>query len=169
MIKLYLMLILLGILGSVGYGAVWYYNDTQTRLATLRENNAKLEVAVETAEQSMNTMKDEMARNQELMNQLSAKLQKAEAYGDDLRNKLRQLDLVQDAIKDAVKLEGKMNGATAKLWRAIVVDTGGTPDPNLPEWLQPVQSTTGTESPSSDQGGENGSTNGIPSEASTTN
>jgi uncharacterized protein HemX len=107
MIKLYLMLIVLAILGSVGYGAVWYYNDTQQRIATLRENNAKLEVAVETAEQSMNTMKDEMARNQELMNQLSAKLQKAEAYGDDLRNKLRQLDLVQDAIKDAVKLEGK--------------------------------------------------------------
>lgn len=169
MIKIYLMVIVLGILGSVGYGAAWYYNDTQTRLATLRENNAKLEVAVETAEQSMNTMKDEMARNQELMNQLSAKLQKAEAYGDDLRNKLRQLDLVQDAIKDAVKLEGKMNGATAKLWRSIVADTGGTPDPNLPEWLQPNVSTTGTESPSSDQGGENSSTDGVPAEASTTN
>jgi len=169
MIKLYAMLIVLAVLGSVGYGAVWYYNDTQQRIATLRENNAKLEVAVETAEQSMNTMKDEMARNQELMNQLSAKLQKAEAYGDDLRNKLRQLDLVQDAIKDAVKLEGKMNGATAKLWRSIVADTGGTPDPNLPEWLQPVQSTTRTESPSSDQGGENSSTDGIPAEASTTN
>ena len=169
MIKLYAMLIVLAVLGSVGYGAVWYYNDTQQRIATLRENNAKLEVAVETAEQSMNTMKDEMARNQELMNQLSVKLQKAEAYGDDLRNKLRQLDLVQDAIKDAVKLEGRMNGATAKLWRSIVADTGGTPDPNLPEWLQPVQSTIGTESPSSDQGGENGSTDGIPAEASTTN
>ena len=169
MIKLYAMLIILAVLGSVGYGAVWYYNDTQQRIATLRENNAKLEVAVETAEQSMNTMKDEMARNQELMNQLSAKLQKAEAYGDDLRNKLRQLDLVQDAIKDAAKLEGKMNGATAKLWRSIVADTGGTPDPNLPEWLQPIQPTTGTESPSSDQGGENGSTDGIPAEASTTN
>lgn len=163
------MLIVLAVLGSVGYGAVWYYNDTQQRIATLRENNAKLEVAVETAEQSMNTMKDEMARNQELMNQLSAKLQKAEAYGDDLRNKLRQLDLVQDAIKDAVKLEGKMNGATAKLWRSIVADTGGTPDPNLPEWLQPNVTTTGTKSPSSDQGGENGSTDGVPAEASTAN
>lgn len=158
----------MAVLGSVGYGAVWYYNDTQQRLATLRENNAKLEVAVETAEQSMNTMKDEMARNQELMNQLSAKLQKAEAYGDDLRNKLRQLDLVQDAIKDAMKLEGKMNGATAKLWRSIIADTGGTPDPNLPEWLQPNAS-TGTESPSSDQGRENSSTDGISAETSTAN
>jgi len=168
MIRIYLMLIVLAVLGSVGYGAVWYYNDTQTRLATLRENNAKLEVAVKTAEQSMNTMKDEMARNQELMKDLSARLQKAEAYGDDLRNKLRQLDLVQDAIKDAMKLEGKMNGATAKLWRSIVADTGGTPDPNLPEWLQPVPS-SGTGSQSSDEAGENSSTDGISAETSTVN
>jgi hypothetical protein len=67
-----------------------------------------------------------------------------------LRNKLRQLDLVQDAIKDAAKLEGKMNGATAKLWRSIIADTGGTPDPNLPEWLQ-SDVTTGTRSEGSDE------------------
>ena len=170
MIKLYAMILVLGILGSVGYGAVWYYNDTQQRIATLQENNSKLEVAVETAEQSIDTMREEAAKNQELMNQLSAKLQKAEAYGDDLRNKLRQLDLVQDAIKDAVKLEGKMNGATAKLWRSIVADTGGTPDPNLPEWLQPLpEPTTRAGNQSGDEGGENSSTNGIPAEASTTN
>ena len=169
MIKIYLMLIVLAVLGSVGYGAVWYYNDTQQRIATLRENNAKLEVAVETAEQSMNTMKDEMARNQELMNQLSAKLQKAEAYGDDLRNKLRQLDLVQDAIKDAVKLEGKMNGATAKLWRAIVADTGGTPDPNLPDWLQSNVTTSGTGSEGSDKVGEGADTDSSKTETSTVN
>jgi len=168
MIKLYAMLIVLAVLGSVGYGAVWYYNDTQQRISTLRENNAKLEVAVETAEQSMNTMKDEMARNQELMNQLSAKLQKAEAYGDDLRNKLRQLDLVQDAIKDAVKLEGRMNGATAKLWRSIVADTGGTPDPDLPQWLQPREQ-AGAGDQSSNQDREDNSTDGIKAEADTTN
>jgi len=168
MTRIYLMLIVLAVLGSVGYGAMWYYKDTQQRLATLRENNAKLEVAVETAEQSMNTMKDEMARNQELMKDLSARLQKAEAYGDDLRNKLRQMDLVQDAIKDAAKLEGKMNGATAKLWRSIVADTGGTPDPNLPEWLQPVPS-SGTGSQGSNQAGENSSTDSIPAETSTVN
>jgi len=162
------MLIVLAVLGSVGYGAMWYYKDTQQRLATLRENNAKLEVAVETAEQSMNTMKDEMARNQELMKDLSARLRKAEAYGDDLRNKLRQLDLVQDAIKDAMKLEGKMNGATAKLWRSIIADTGGTPDPNLPEWLQP-NAGTGTGSQSSDKGGENSNTDGVSAETSTVN
>lgn len=168
MIKLYLMIIVMAVLGSVGYGAVWYYNDTQARIATLRENNAKLEIAVETAEQSMNTMKDEMARNQELMSELSAKLQKAEQYGDDLRNKLRQLDLVQDALKDAMELQGRMNGATAKLWRSIVADTGGTPDPDLPQWLQPREQ-AGAGDQSSNQDREDNSTDGIKTEANTTN
>jgi len=168
MIKFYLLLIVLAVLGSVGYGAVWYYNDTQARIATLRENNAKLEVAVETAEQSMNTMRDEMARNQELMNELSVKLQKAEQYGDDLRNKLRQLDLVQDAIKDPKDLEGRMNGATANLWRDITADTGGTPDPDLPDWLQSREQ-AGTGDQSSHQDRKDNSTDGLETEASTTN
>ena len=168
MLKLYALIVVLGILGGVGYGAVWYYQDTQARIATLRENNAKLEVAVDTANASMDLMKDEMAKNQELMNELSAKLQKAEQYGDDLRNKLRQLDLVQDAIKDAATLEGKMNGATAKLWRSIVADTGGTPDPDLPDWLQ-SNVTTGTGSEGSDKVGESADTDSSKTETSTVN
>src|SRR5210317_169093 len=168
MIKIYVMVIVLGILASVGYGAVWYYNDTQARIATLRENNAKLEIAVETAEQSINNLQEEAARNQELMNELSTKLQKAEQYGDDLRNKLRQLDLVQDALKDAMELQGRMNGATAKLWREITSDTGGTPDPDLPQWLQPREQ-AGAGDQSSNQDREDNSTDGIKTEANTTN
>ena len=162
------MLIVLAVLGSVGYGAVWYYQDTQARIATLRENNAKLEIAVETAEQSINNLQEEAARSQELMNELSTKLQKAEQYGDDLRNKLRQLDLVQDALKDAMELQGRMNGATAKLWRSIVADTGGTPDPDLPQWLQPREQ-AGAGDQSSNQDREDNSTDGIKTEADTTN
>ena len=114
----------------------WYYNDTQARIATLRENNAKLEVAVNTAESSLDLVKTEMAKVGELNNQLQKSLQKSEAYGDDLRNKLQQLDLVQDAIKDAAKLEGKMNGATANVWRDIMRDSGDSSEYALPKWLQ---------------------------------
>ena len=153
----------------LGYAFYFYYNDTRERIGVLRENNAKLEVALQTSEDSMNLMRDEMAKNQELMNQLSVRLQKAEKYGDDLRNKLRQMDLVQDAIKDAKNLEGRMNGATAKLWRGIVEDTGGTPDPDLPDWLQPIQPAAGAGDQSSNQGRENQDTNSVEAEASTTN
>ena len=55
----------------------WYYNDTQARIATLRENNAKLEVAVNTAESSLDLVKTEMAKVGELNNQLQKSLQKS--------------------------------------------------------------------------------------------
>lgn len=157
MIKIYLILIVLGILGSVGYGAVWYYNDTQQRIATLRENNAKLEVAVQTSEASIKVLQDGIEKAAELNKQLQSDLQKAEAYGDELRGKLSRMNLIQEALKDAKALEGKMNGATAKLWRELMEDTGGSGDIPLPSWLQRIPD-TGAGSTSSNEGGENNST-----------
>ena len=46
MARLYILLFVLVILGGIGYGAYFIYNDTMQRMATLRDNNAKLEVAV---------------------------------------------------------------------------------------------------------------------------
>ena len=146
MIKVYSLVIVLGILGIVGYGAKYYYDTTQATIATLRDNNAKLEVAIETSEASIETLQQEAAKNAELTKELQGKLQVAEAYGDNLRKRLRQLDLVKDAINDAKDLEGRMNRATAKLWRDIETDTGGTGDAPLPKWVQPIPTGTGSES-----------------------
>ena len=64
MIRIYGIFIILAILAGVGYSAYYYYNDTQARIATLRENNAKLEtvnkqVTVE-FEQYRNNVKEEI-------------------------------------------------------------------------------------------------------------
>lgn len=168
MVRLYLMLIVLAVLGSVGAGAFWYYKDTQQRIATLQENNAKLEVALETSEESINALQEDIQKFAAANKQLQEDLKKAEKYGDDLRNKLRQLDLVQDAIKDPENLQGRMNGASAKLWRGIMAETGDNTERPFPEWLQPNAS-SGTEGPSSDQGGENSGTDGSKTEASPVN
>ena len=138
MARLYLLLFVLSLIGGIGYAAYGYYTSTQQRIQTLAENNAKLEVAIEQSEKSVNLLKSEAAKNAELSKNLQEKLQKAEAYGDNLRNRLRKLDLLADAISNAKNLEGRMNGATAKLWREIMSETGnstgGTSD--LPFWLQ---------------------------------
>ena len=42
MIKVYLFLIIMGVIGAVGYGGYLYYKDTQQRIAILTENNVKL-------------------------------------------------------------------------------------------------------------------------------
>ena len=166
MIKLYLALIVFGLLGSFGYGAYWYYNDTQQRIATLRENNAQLEVAVQTANASLETIQADVAKMADLNNQLQQDLQKAEAYGDELRGKLSRMNLVVEALKDAAVLEGKMNGATAKLWRGFMEDTGNNNDYPLPDWLRRESTGDGDQDGSQDR--EDNSTSSVETETAPT-
>ena len=46
MARFYILIFILAILGGIGYGAYYIYNDTMQRMSVLRDNNAKLEVAV---------------------------------------------------------------------------------------------------------------------------
>ena len=162
MAKLYLLIIVAGLLGSIGYGAYWYYNDTQQRIATLRENNAQLEVAVQTANESLETIQADVAKMADLNNQLQQDLQKAEAYGDELRGKLSRMNLVVEALKDAAVLEGKMNGATAKLWRGFMEDTGNSSEYPLPDWLRRESTGDGDQDGSQDR--EDNSTSSVETE-----
>tara|TARA_B100001287_G_C22511848_1_gene448628 strand:+ start:147 stop:650 length:504 start_codon:yes stop_codon:yes gene_type:complete len=166
MIKLYGAIALIAILGGIGYGFKYYYDTTQNTIAQLRENNAQLEVAVQTATESVNKLQGDIAKMATLNKSLQEDLQKAEAYGDELRAKLSKLNLVVEALKDAKVLEGKMNGATAKVWRDFMDDTGGNAERPLPQWLQ--QSETRTNNQDSDQSGEDNSTVSSTSEATTT-
>ena len=166
MIKLYGAIALIAILGGIGYGFKYYYDTTQNTIAQLRENNAQLEVAVETATESVNKLQGDIAKMATLNKSLQEDLQKAEAYGDELRAKLSKLNLVVEALKDAKVLEGKINGATADVWRDFMGDTGGDKQRPLPQWLQ--QSETRTNNQDSNQSGEDNSTSSSTPEATTT-
>ena len=165
MIRIYALIFVIAILGGIGYGAKYYYDTTQATIATLRENNVKLESAVETAEQSVATLKGDLVKLGNLNKELSVSLQKAEAYGDELRTKLSKLNLVVEALQDSKQLEGKMNGASAKLWRGLMEESGGDGKRPNPEWLQRIPD-AGTGNQSSDQSGEGANTDS--SEAKTT-
>jgi len=151
---------------AMGGAFYWYYNDTQERIGVLRENNAKLETAIAISEDSIKSLQNDMERFAESNRKLQGELQKAEAYGDELRNKLRRHNLTELAKTKPELLEGKMNGATAKLWRDIEQDTGGDGDSALPDWLQPVQPDARTESTGSDQNREDASPDSGETEAS---
>lgn len=157
MIKLYAIILLVAILGGVGYGAKYYYDTTQNTISVLRENNAQLEVAAETANASVNKLQGDIEKMASLNKTLQQDLQKAEAYGDELRAKLNNLNLVVEALKDAKVLEGKMNGTTAKLWRDFMGDTGGDSERALPQWV--FESEARTRNKDSSQSGEDNSTN----------
>ena len=133
-LKIAVVLIILGIAG----GGLFYVKQLQSNLKIAQLNNAKLSSAVETSEKSIALLKEDVVRLNNLSDQLTKDLQKAEQYGDNLRNRLRELDLVQDAIRDSKNLEGRMNGTTAKLWRELEAATGGDGSTPLPNWVLDV-------------------------------
>ena len=145
MLRLYVLIFVIGMIGVVGYGAKYYYDTTQNKIAVLTKNNATLKVAVETSEKSIGELKANITKMANLNKALQQDLQKAEAYRDELRSKLSKLNLVVEALKDSKVLEGKMNGASYKLWQGIMEETGNTNKSDKPSWLQrPKQSGSGT-------------------------
>lgn len=126
MLRLYLLIFILGILGSTVYGAYWYYTDTQNRMVILRENNVKLEQAADTLQQTVDIMQIDAERNAQLNKELTASLQKAEQGLDGLRKRLSQIDLTQEALNDPGDLESRINRAVERLINDIKNDTSIT-------------------------------------------
>ena len=159
MIKVYLLLAIMAILGAVGYGGYMYYKDTQQRIATLTANNAKLETAVQISEQSIATLQSDIAKNAELNRELQGQLQVAERYGDQLRNTLRKHNLTHLANKKPSLIERKMQNATNRLWDCLADIT----DP-----ANGVQSKNGTKSSNCHKGSKNRSSDSSKTKTSNT-
>ena len=128
MIKLYGIIILVAILGGVGYGAKYYYDTTQNTIAQLRENNAKLETANQLNQETIAQQQKDAIQLAELNNQLTVDLQKAEQYGDELRATLNKHNLTHLANKKPGLIEQRMQNATDKLWDDLESITGSSSD-----------------------------------------
>ena len=115
MLRIYGLLIVLGLLAGVGYGAYYHYNDTQQRLATLRDNNAKLEVVNKENQATIKMMKDNYEKQSKLNKELSAKLKDAEVYGNELRKKLSKIDLPAASLNRPKETEERINNASQKV------------------------------------------------------
>ena len=115
MLRIYGLIIVLGLLAGVGYGAYYYYNDTQQRLATLRDNNAKLEVVNKENQATIKMMKDNYEKQSKLNKELSAKLKDAEVYGNELRKKLSKIDLPAASLNRPKETEERINNASQKV------------------------------------------------------
>ena len=140
-----MLLIVLGLLGGVGYGAYYYYKDTQQRIQTLSENNAKLEVAAKLQEETINTMIEDRQKFEEINRELQKELQTAERYGDQLRATLQKHNLTHLANKKPGLIEKRMQNATNRLWDCLA-------DITDPEW---VWMAAGTESSNCNKNSKN--------------
>ena len=115
MLRIYGLIVVLGLLAGIGYGAYYYYNDTQQRLATLRDNNAKLEVANKQNQETIKMMKENYEKQTKLNNELSAKLKDADVYGNELRKKLSKIDFTGASLNRPEETEKRINDASQKV------------------------------------------------------
>ena len=116
MIKFYIAIVVMGLVGGAVYGAKYYYDTTQNKIAALQTNNAKLEVANETNTATINQLNND-ARVTEAENaELQASLQAAEAYKDELVLKLQKHDLSRLSVRKPGLIERRINDGTAKVF-----------------------------------------------------
>ena len=118
-----LAMIMGAVMITMGLAFSWYYKDTQERMGVLRENAAKLEVALRANEEALAATQADAARNAALNLELQTKLQVSEKYGDELRATLQKHNLTMLAIKKPGLIEQRMNDATKKLFDDIITDT----------------------------------------------
>ena len=119
MLRIYMLIIVVGLIGGVVYGAYAYYHDTQQRIATLQQNNAKLETVAKTNELTINSLQESQEQFANLNAELQTKLDEAEEYGDDLRKKLHKHNLTRLSIKKPGLIEKRINDGTQKLFESI--------------------------------------------------
>jgi len=120
-------LILLMLLGSLGGGAWYYYTDTQERLATLRDNNAKLQMVAETNQATIENLQADYKLAQENMEKLAERAREAEVYQDELAAKLRRHDLTRLTLQKPGLIEKRVNNATDKIFSELEADSGAEP------------------------------------------
>ena len=119
MIKLYGLLIVLGLLAGVGYGAYFYYNDTQQRIATLRTNNANLESSNKSLEVKITAMEKNIKKQIELTNDLNKDLEEAKKANTVIKDLLAQTDLVKNSLADPKASEARINEKVDSFFQSI--------------------------------------------------
>ena len=124
-----MLLLVLGLIGGVGYGAYYYYTDTQARIAILTENSAKLEQAASTQKQTIDTLVSDAKKYGELNRELNTKLEAANDYKNTLIDKLRKHNLAKLSLKKPGLVEKKINAGTKKLFESFEEISAIEPDP----------------------------------------
>jgi len=133
---IYLTIIVVGILGAVGWGAYRYYVDSQTRIAQLTANNAKLETAQAQTqaafdtyrtniEQEIENFKAEIVRQKALNEDLNENLEAVQAANQKIAQLLADTDIIKNSLADPQLSESKINEQVDQFFGAIGCATGG--------------------------------------------
>ena len=108
-------------MGGLGY---WYYTDTQKTIAVLTENNAKLNVAVATNEDTIAVMAADFKKANEEITRVNAEFAATRQQNNILSDKLAKHDLEILASQRPDSIERLINGGSANAGRCFELLSG---------------------------------------------
>jgi len=111
-----ILLIVIMTMGGIGY---WYYTDTQKTIAVLTENNAKLEMAVATNEETIATMAADFAAANAELKRVNDEFNAIRQQNNRLASKLADFDLALLAASKPESIERAVNRGTANASRCF--------------------------------------------------
>jgi hypothetical protein len=126
-IRLYVLIVVVGLVGGAIGGAWYYVTSTQDRIETLIANDVKLRMAKQVLDNTINTLVADQKKFAKLNTDLRANLDKANDYKDVLIGKLRKHDLSRLSLKKPLLVEKRINAATAKLFKSLETLSGAAP------------------------------------------
>ena len=116
-----ILLIVIMTMGGLGY---WYYTDTQKTIAVLTENNAKLNVAVETNEATITAITADFKAANEEITRVNAEFAATRQQNNILADKLAKHDLELLAASRPDSIERVINGGSAAAGRCFELLSG---------------------------------------------
>ena len=127
MIRLYVLIVVVGLVGGAIAGGYYYYTDSQARIQALIENTAKLQMAKQVQDDTISALVSDQKKFAKLNSDLRANLDKANEYKDVLIGKLRKHNLSNLSLKKPLLVEKRINAATAKLFKSLETLSGAAP------------------------------------------
>jgi len=115
MLKIYILIAVIGLVGGAVYGGWYYYKDTQARIQILTEKSAKLETATKLQKNTIDTLQADAKKYAELNSELQTKLVSATEYKNKLLTKLRKINLTKVSAEEPAVWERKINNASKKV------------------------------------------------------
>ena len=106
------LLALLLVLGGLSY-YLWNENGI------LKENNAKLEIAIETQEEAIATLQSDFALQTTQLNEMTVKSQQAQRELNRYNEFIRNYELSDKIMNDPVEMQRKINNGTKHIMEDI--------------------------------------------------
>ena len=112
------------VIAVMGAGGFWYYKDSQGRIAMLTENNAKLEVAVQTQTQALENIQADYARASEELTRVNDEFQVIRNQNNVLVSKLQEHDIGVLGAARPDSIQRVINNASKKALRCFELLSG---------------------------------------------